>query len=315
MKIKTWRDPYDTGVALFKSKLIEFHPGVTVLTGCNGCGKSTLLRNIESECKGIIPCHKFDNLTNGGGHAVLDSVLSGVPSGFDLDSFEFGTTMLCSSEGEAITMHMVRQFSLYDSFFKEGHFTDQQYRLSQALGGEPTVYTTEDRVLLFDATDSGLSVDSVCDLNQLFKMALSRANELGVNLYIIVAANEYELCRSNDCFDVRSGRYVTFSNYDDYREYILQSRKYKDARIQKESELFKKHQGKELTKFFAMVNEIEPKVREICAKQQLGERLSREESSILRGSSIREYVRRSRYIEDEMFDATWEMMLVNIGGA
>ena len=48
MKIKVWKDPYDTGVSVTTAKTIDIVPGLTVLVGCNGSGKTTLLHNIKS---------------------------------------------------------------------------------------------------------------------------------------------------------------------------------------------------------------------------------------------------------------------------
>ena len=71
MKIKTWRDPYDSGFTPTKAKEIELNTGLTVLVGCNGAGKSTLLRNIWNECKKYhIPCLVYDNLHDGGDKSI-----------------------------------------------------------------------------------------------------------------------------------------------------------------------------------------------------------------------------------------------------
>lgn len=312
MKIKTWRDPYDTGVSLTNPSEVEFHPGITVLVGCNGAGKTTLLRNIEDHCKGAIPCHKYDNIRDGGSSTVLDGMFADVPSGFDVDSIGLGAAMLFASEGEAIKMHVARQYSLYDTFFKEGNYTDLKYRMTKLFNKEDTEYTTKDRVLLFDATDSGLSIDSVCELKLVFNNAMARANELGVDLYIIIAANEYELCRESDCFDVTSGKYLTFSDYEDYRKFILQSRKHKDARIEKESSLYEQRSGEELAQFYILIKQAEPKVKRVYAKKQSGARLDSEERETLSGRHIRHFVSQSRYLDLDLFNEAWEELMTKI---
>lgn len=52
----------------------------------------------------------------------------------------------------------------------------------------------------------------------------------GVELYIIISSNEYELVDGSDCFDVMEGKYITFNSYAEYKEYILHTREKKDKR-------------------------------------------------------------------------------------
>lgn len=54
--------------------------------------------------------------------------------------------------------------------------------------------------------------------------------------YIIISVNGYELCRNNPCFDVNTGKYIAFKNYEDYRKHILKSREKKDKRYKKKGE-------------------------------------------------------------------------------
>ena len=61
---------------------------------------------------------------------------------------------------------------------------------------------------------------------------LKDAKKIGVKLFIVITANEYELCRRNKCFDVNSGEYIEFKDYEDYRKFILKSREKKDKRYE-----------------------------------------------------------------------------------
>lgn len=51
-----------------------------------------------------------------------------------------------------------------------------------------------------------------------------------IELYIVVSANAYELAAGKNCFDVIGGKYVRFGGYDEYREFVLKTRKEKDKR-------------------------------------------------------------------------------------
>ena len=50
--------------------------------------------------------------------------------------------------------------------------------------------------------------------------------------YIVVSANEYEMANNENCLDVCKGKYIKFKDYDEYKEFILESRKIKDSRCQ-----------------------------------------------------------------------------------
>ena len=91
---------------------------------------------------------------------------------------------------------------------------------------------TNERLLLLDAIDSGLSVDTVVNVVDVLNFILKDAKKIGVKLFIVITANEYELCRRNKCFDVNSGEYIEFKDYEDYRKFILKSREKKDKRYE-----------------------------------------------------------------------------------
>ena len=55
-------------------------------------------------------------------------------------------------------------------------------------------------------------------------------NYFGNEIYIVISAIEYELCRGEQCFDVYNGKYITFKDYEDYREFILKNREWKENR-------------------------------------------------------------------------------------
>lgn len=227
--IKTWRDPYDEGFTLTRPKEIEIQPGLTVLVGCNGAGKTTLLHNIQSELrKEKIPCHLYNNLSDGGSNSVGNAFFN--------DDFSLGATLLCSSEGEAISHNIGMLVSKMRNFIVNGEVVDKTSRMQKAFerlykdDNEKEAELSNERWLLLDAIDSGLSVDNVVEALNVFNLMIDDAKNFGVELYIIVSANEYEMCRGNQCFNVNSGKYISFKDYEDYREFILKSRKRKNKR-------------------------------------------------------------------------------------
>ena len=228
---KMQSDPYDTGEKLFTKKEFTFEPGVTVLVGCNGTGKTTLLQHLEEQLKKDgVPVKSYDNLRDGGSRSISSAAF--------FQDFEFVATAATSSEGENIVMNIGKMASSLRPFIQTGETRGQSNKLAMAFAravwgdenkdGEKEV--PKERWLLLDAVDSGLSVDNIVDVKEhLFKTILEDAGDCDV--YILVSANEYEIARGENCFDVRNGKYITFKDYEAYREFILKSREKKDARI------------------------------------------------------------------------------------
>lgn len=232
MIFKISRKGYTDARQIYKKGTIDIKPGITVLIGCNGSGKTTLLREIEESAHSLeIPVYFYNNLTvDVQGEAFLNQ------------DFGLVSQIAFSSEGERITLQLTHKvdeiaYILHNGKKKKSKLADVFSSLSDTP--EETKEITKDRILLFDAIDSGLSIDQVRDIKEyLFKQILDvYDNE---HLYIIVSANEYELCRSYSCFNVTESKYVTINSYDDYTNEILRTRMYKEQQIDKLIEKEKK---------------------------------------------------------------------------
>lgn len=81
-----------------------------------------------------------------------------------------------------------------------------------------------------DAVDSGLSVDNIVDVKDLLFKTILEYN-YGNDIYIVISANEYEMARGEQCFDVYNGKYVTFNDYEEYRNMILERKEWKEERV------------------------------------------------------------------------------------
>lgn len=253
MNIKTWRNPYDTGVSYTKPKEIEIHPGLTVLVGCNGAGKTTLLQNIKEHCKdNNIPCMLYDNLQSGGFSSLAESLYSG--------NYADASCMWNSSEGENIKYNVIKKD--YGFFMKECYENNSKSKLFKVFNenyGED-LKQSNIRVLLFDAVDSGLSIDIVMELKIMFQHMIK--DNQNCEVYIIISANEYELANGTDCFDVVNGKYVSFANYESFKSFILKNRAYKEKRIQKEIAYIEKQKEKDLAKYNKLKEKYEAKKKE-----------------------------------------------------
>jgi uncharacterized protein YeeX (DUF496 family) len=229
LTINTWRDPYETGSYLTRPKQVTFQPGITILVGCNGAGKSTLLMNIEEETKKEkIPFHLYNNLQDGGSNSIGNAAFS--------QDWGMVNDLWSSSEGEAIKRNFGNIAQKIHPFLKTGFMDVTRNCLARIFQDEEEKkgQDTNVRVLLFDAIDSGLSVDSVMEISEVFDLIMEDSERLGVETYIIASANEYELARNRACFDVNKGAYVDIPDYEAYRTFILNSRKTKEKRLDRQ---------------------------------------------------------------------------------
>ena len=204
---KIEREPYEYDDFVYTKEEFTFEPGVTVLVGCNGIGKTTLLKQIENQLeKQEIPFLSYDNLKDGGSTSLSKAIFYGAA--------DLAGSLFCSSEGEAIVTNIANRAGQIGAFFR-GEARD-----------------AKEVWIIFDAIDSGLSVDNIVELKEQLFSVIFETNQ-GKDIYIVVSANEYEMCRGEKCFDTRNGEYVEFKTYDQYRRFVLNSRKQKDNRRKK----------------------------------------------------------------------------------
>lgn len=205
MKFELIRDPYEEDKFVFEKSEIEIKPGVTVLVGCNGSGKSSLLKQIAYRLKNAgIPFEKFD-YKNDGGRKMREQFL------YQDEISAFAAT-ISGSEGEEIIVNMMKIAAKLGSSFN---------RVADSGGKEFWI--------LLDAIDSGLSADNIFDIKEyLFDTIFENSGD--VEIHIVVSANSYEMCRQTNCFDVIKGEYIAFKDYEEYRNFILESKKTKEKR-------------------------------------------------------------------------------------
>lgn len=231
MKIKIWQDPYDEGFATTNCEELELNTGLTVLVGCNGSGKSTLIKNIADQCKeDATPYLEYDD------RADADTLKY---RNLQDEDYGFIATIMQSSEGETLKANLGKiAHSMYD-FLTTG--MTSKSKIEKAFA---SLFTSEDkkkvvsnkRVILLDAVESGMSIDNVIELKEFFELVIADAERLNLELYIVVSANEYELVNGSNCIDVTTGDYITFNTYDEFRSFILNTRKMKDNRCKEDEQ-------------------------------------------------------------------------------
>lgn len=219
------RNPYGIG-ALCNRKNIAFNEGITVLIGCNGSGKTTILNNIQSELeKDNTPCYYYNDKRDG------ESVKKRQLLENDIEEF---SKMVTSSEGEVMVQCFGLELSKLRQFISTGEITCNLSALLASLREENSEKpNTNERWLLFDALDSGLSLDMLYDVKDVFNLIIEDGKAMGKAVYIVVAANSYALAENEHCLDVTTGTYCTFKTYEEYKTRVWDTRKRKDKRYTK----------------------------------------------------------------------------------
>lgn len=198
--------PFDDDLKLYQKKEFTLYPGINSLVGCNGSGKSTLIDCylVEKLKKEHIGYYQHNDRHDG-----QQNYMSKL--GFH-EAYEELAQMFMASEGERIVQALAPVFSQLRPLFREHK------------GGSVFI--------IFDAIDSGMSVDEIIEIRGLFlDLVIPDAKStFDVDVYMVIAANNYEWCNDSRIhnIDITTAKEITFSSYEDYVKHIKNSRKKKD---------------------------------------------------------------------------------------
>lgn len=176
---------------------LSLSEGVNVLVGANGTGKTTTINQIREYCKEQkIDFVSFDNLSDGGQNQAHKLSFG--------KSLSFLASFVTASEGQQILQCI----------------GEVAGKIGQKVN---KVSMTENKTLflLFDAIDSGLSIDNIKYIKKdLFDLVIEDCASKNIELYIIVTANSYEMVNGKNCIDVKTGKSIKFNSYEDYANFI-----------------------------------------------------------------------------------------------
>ena len=173
---------------------LSLHPGYTALIGPNGAGKTTLLHQIRklAEERKDISIWKYSNEQDGG-HYAKDYYIHN-------NQAENLCRVLFSSEGEQVVVNLGARLKNLKAAIQDAKSQGKKL------------------LILFDAVDSGLSIDRARELRGLLDII---AKDGGDFVYLVVSANQYELvCKGVRCLNVRTGKSHRFSSYDKYATFV-----------------------------------------------------------------------------------------------
>lgn len=209
-KIEDW-------YGIHKGFMLTLRPGYTALVGPNGAGKTTLLHQLaEIGKKRGYNIIQYSNLTDGGDVAMSEHMWRG-----DVANFFAG---MQSSEGERIALNFGN--------------------VLQKIGTAVRKAIAENRplLILLDALDSGASIDRLRETLGVFELIERDAGvEPGASeheIYIVAAVNSYELAKRR-CVDARTGKSLTFGDYEDYSRFICRyfAKREEDEKNHKKSDI------------------------------------------------------------------------------
>ena len=217
--VKITKDPYGNHYSIFKKPEAELKSGVTILVGCNGYGKTTFIRELEDWLKfQKIKYIKYNNLTDGGSTSISKM--------FYLNNTDRAVSMVLSSEGE----------NIYENF------GDVLYNIGTTAS---KLKRGQKLFILCDAVDSGLSIDNILEVKGIFDLVVNNEKKAhGIDVYMIFSANSFELAREQNCFDVYECKYITFDDYEEYKKYVLNTKKLKEKRLKRAENIMKKKKDK-----------------------------------------------------------------------
>lgn len=181
---------------LHKGFNLTLNPGFTAIVGPNGAGKTTLISQIKQYAhENNIKTWSYSNVTDGGETAMSRYVMNG-----DIHAL---ASAWCASEGEKLIQNFANRINKMGTLIRK------------------SVKDNSPLIILLDAIDSGLSINKTRELRDFIKMIETTDLNTEHQIYIIMAANQYELVKEpTDCVHARSGKHLTFKTYSKYANFI-----------------------------------------------------------------------------------------------
>ena len=225
------KDYYIEGTLYKANKLTLQANDVYCLVGCNGIGKSTVIQQM---------IHDNDNSLKKTAYDLKDdynafSNLFNSKKKNEYNEFYISInkdTKLNIKDDDSI-LH-----NLFGTFMSTG-----EQNVHNILPNLPNIIESLNKLenlenkelyVMIDDLDVGVSIDVLIELAKIIDKLELKLKKLNINYYIVITANSYELARRFKCIDVINMKEISFKDYDDYANYVSETRNYKDTRNKKE---------------------------------------------------------------------------------
>ena len=164
---------------------VKFDRGITTLVGRNGSGKSSMINEINAFLKKQgIPVYHYNQLVEGA-NTTGRGLLSG--------DIATAATYMQSSEGEKVIVSYGNAIGNIKRFLNNNADSEIIF-------------------LLCDGLDSGVSVNIIKELDDIFNCIISEYP----NVAIVNTTNNYEFTKNHRCIIAATGEEIFFDTYDDY---------------------------------------------------------------------------------------------------
>lgn len=230
MKFEIEREPYQEGDKLFKKKVLELEPNsISCFVGCNGTGKTTLIREIKDNLRKLkaqeIKADFYHNAFGGifsdlrgkkekqSDIVYLDFDKRTDTSFRENDYFINAGIVATSSTGEGVVSRFGRHL--------------------QVIGNVVRSLKDKTIFIFFDDCDAGTSIDMIQDIKDCFQLIMYDCIKNNNTFYIVLTANSFEFCKDLDCISVHDFKHKQFKTYNQFKKFVLNSRKLKDKRFEK----------------------------------------------------------------------------------
>ena len=225
------KDYYIEGTLYKANKLTLQANDVYCLVGCNGIGKSTVLYQMIHDNDHSLKKTAYDLKDD---YNAFSNLFNSKKKN-EYNEFYISInkdTKLNIKDDDSI-LH-----NLFGNFMSTG-----EQNVHNILPNLPNIIESLNKLenlenkelyVMIDDLDVGVSIDVLIELAKIIDKLELKLKKLNINYYIVITANSYELARRFKCIDVINMKEISFKDYDDYANYVSETRNYKDTRNKKE---------------------------------------------------------------------------------
>lgn len=230
-----WREENQAG-GIFTVDSVEMPKNkIICLVGCNGSGKTTVIEKMTqflkyAGAKDISETKEFNPMSG-----FMSSLRKEEkkPNAYFM-SFDKGARFVSTDkDGTNSWLYKVDMDKIFGTMSSNGESVVR--RLNGAL---KAIKICIDKCLkeqvplwiFIDDVDAGTSIDVICELKENLVYVNEHLNKHNLEHYIIVTSNSFEFARDLDCLYVRDMSPIKFTQYEEFKEFVLKTRKEKEKR-------------------------------------------------------------------------------------